>query len=346
MKCLEKDRAWRYETANGLAMDVKRFLTDEPVVARPPSRIYRFKKAAHRNRLAFAAGAAIVATLIPTNCLPLSFSPNGAFLAAGVGNELVLLETGTWRLINVLRGHRGDFYGVAFSPDGKMLASASQNETIRLWDPAATNLQNPFHQFPDDVFQASLSTGGRYVGMSHRTGKLSLWDTVTMCKMREWPGLEFEGFTFAVLSPDGSRAAFAFGDGSIHLAETVEAKTIASWPAHTHVDALCFSDDTSLLASVGADRKVRLWELATHQERWTASLSNYSSYFSIAISARNELLCVGEVGGAVRVWDTRTGKQTHCLDSHKEWILDLASSSDARTLHAPTLARFLLRLPA
>jgi serine/threonine protein kinase len=64
MKCLEKDRTRRYETANGLAADLKRHLTNEPVSARPPSTAYRFQKALRRNKLAFAAGAAVVVALI------------------------------------------------------------------------------------------------------------------------------------------------------------------------------------------------------------------------------------------------------------------------------------------
>src|ERR1039458_4518691 len=53
MKALEKDRARRYETANGLAMDVQRYLNNEPVVARPPNRQYRLQKLVRRNRLVF-----------------------------------------------------------------------------------------------------------------------------------------------------------------------------------------------------------------------------------------------------------------------------------------------------
>jgi WD40 repeat protein len=62
MKCLEKDRTRRYETANGLAMDLRRHLSNETVLARPPSAAYRFQKSIRRNKLAFgAAGAVIVA---------------------------------------------------------------------------------------------------------------------------------------------------------------------------------------------------------------------------------------------------------------------------------------------
>ena len=64
MKCLEKDRTRRYETANGLAADLKRHLADEPVVARPPSTAYRFQKAFRRNRLVFTAGMAVAAALV------------------------------------------------------------------------------------------------------------------------------------------------------------------------------------------------------------------------------------------------------------------------------------------
>ncbi len=64
MKCLEKDRTRRYETANGIAADLKRHLNNEPIVARPPSTAYRLQKAFRRNKLIFAAGTAVVAALL------------------------------------------------------------------------------------------------------------------------------------------------------------------------------------------------------------------------------------------------------------------------------------------
>jgi serine/threonine protein kinase/WD40 repeat protein/tetratricopeptide (TPR) repeat protein len=64
MKALEKDRTRRYETANGLVTDIQRHLKNEPVVARPPSNLYRFQKMVGRNKLAFAAAGAVVAALV------------------------------------------------------------------------------------------------------------------------------------------------------------------------------------------------------------------------------------------------------------------------------------------
>ena len=59
MKCLEKDRTRRYGTANGLAADIQRHVSNEPIVARPPSAAYKLQKAWQRNKLAFSAIAAI-----------------------------------------------------------------------------------------------------------------------------------------------------------------------------------------------------------------------------------------------------------------------------------------------
>jgi hypothetical protein len=64
MKALEKDRAHRYQTANGLALDVQRYLESEPVAARPPSQLYRFQKLVRRNKIVFGAAGAVAAALL------------------------------------------------------------------------------------------------------------------------------------------------------------------------------------------------------------------------------------------------------------------------------------------
>jgi serine/threonine protein kinase len=76
MKCLEKDRRRRYETASGLTLDLQHCLSNEPVTACPPSIAYRFRKLVRRNRVAFAAGAAVAASLV--------FAPVGALLLRAV----------------------------------------------------------------------------------------------------------------------------------------------------------------------------------------------------------------------------------------------------------------------
>jgi hypothetical protein len=69
MKALEKDRARRYETANGLAMDIGRYLADEPVLAGAPSAAYRFRKFARRNRVALSTAALLLTALVMGTCV-------------------------------------------------------------------------------------------------------------------------------------------------------------------------------------------------------------------------------------------------------------------------------------
>jgi serine/threonine protein kinase/Tfp pilus assembly protein PilF len=64
MKTLEKDRSRRYETANGLAADIRRHLDNEPVMARPPSKAYQFQKLVRRNKVVFAAASAVITALV------------------------------------------------------------------------------------------------------------------------------------------------------------------------------------------------------------------------------------------------------------------------------------------
>jgi serine/threonine protein kinase len=73
MKCLEKDRTRRYDTAGSLAADVQRFLDNEPVEARPPSKLYRFRKLVRRHRLVFASGSLVLLSLLAALGLTTSF---------------------------------------------------------------------------------------------------------------------------------------------------------------------------------------------------------------------------------------------------------------------------------
>jgi tetratricopeptide (TPR) repeat protein len=88
MKTLEKDRRHRYETANGLAMDIQRYLGNEPVVARPPSQFYRFQKLVRRNKIVFTAGGAVAAALI----IGLSISTRLFFMEKAARQRAVAAE--------------------------------------------------------------------------------------------------------------------------------------------------------------------------------------------------------------------------------------------------------------
>ena len=118
MKCLEKDRTRRYETANGLAADLRRHLANEPVIARPPSAAYKLRKAIRRNRLVYGATFAVFVAL-----------------ALGLGFSLSLYWKSA-RLVRELQAERVDRYfdeamAAALSSDsGRMMAAVKKAESV------------------------------------------------------------------------------------------------------------------------------------------------------------------------------------------------------------------------
>ncbi len=171
MKCLEKDRSRRYDTANGLADDLKRHLNNEPVIARPPSTAYRFQKAFRRNKLAFAAGGAVVLALLTGMAVSLWQAMAATSARRTLEHQLYVanmnLAQAAWEQNNVtrvrqlleqtatvpergfewyywqrqlhtslatLRGHNEPIHTVAFSPDGDRIVTGSADNTAKVWD--------------------------------------------------------------------------------------------------------------------------------------------------------------------------------------------------------------------
>src|SRR5262249_47091208 len=121
MKCLEKDRTRRYETANGLATDIARHLSHEPIVARPPSRLYRFQKTVQRNKLAFGVGLVVA-------------------IAPALG--LVLLSISNVRIDAVRRAERAERQKVE-------AANQQLRETLHLLEHTRLNENWPRIALPD-----------------------------------------------------------------------------------------------------------------------------------------------------------------------------------------------------
>jgi tetratricopeptide (TPR) repeat protein len=108
MKALEKDRTRRYETANGLALDVKRFLSNEPVSARPPSQLYALRKTIQRNKLLFAGIGIIITLLVASLAAVLASLANErkaryAYVLATLQVSSTLEKEGNWQEVERVR---------------------------------------------------------------------------------------------------------------------------------------------------------------------------------------------------------------------------------------------------
>ncbi len=163
MKCLEKERARRYETANGLAMDIQRHLNNEPVVACPPGRLYRFRKMVRRNKLAFAAGTAVAASL----ALGATFS-TVLFLRERAARKQADEQTAVAQAVNdflvkdMLQQADSRFQAEArFTPDPNLTVRAAL-------DRAAERIGDRFKDQPLEEAAVRLAIGQAFFGVGER----------------------------------------------------------------------------------------------------------------------------------------------------------------------------------
>jgi serine/threonine protein kinase/tetratricopeptide (TPR) repeat protein len=159
MKCLEKDRTRRYETANGLAADIKRHLNTEPVVARPPSKLYEFQKSVRRHKFGFATAAALVTVL----AVGLLVSAREAARANREARRALQAEAVAKERLAESQAVSKLMIGVFQSPDparnGRTITVA---ETL---DRAVTNLDRDLAAQPALRAQLQATLGGTYYAL-------------------------------------------------------------------------------------------------------------------------------------------------------------------------------------
>ena len=171
MKCLEKDRARRYDTASSLAIDIQHYLSDETIMARPPSAVYRFRKLVRRNRLAFGAASLVGASLL---------------MAALVS---------TWQALRVARAARQVEIALSDSEKARTQAQAASKHLLQMFqsidpyrdggnlkaidvlDRAAADLDGTFAGTPPTRAALLDALGQAYAGLGRTTRALELLQT-------------------------------------------------------------------------------------------------------------------------------------------------------------------------
>jgi WD40 repeat protein len=238
------------------------------------------------------------------------------------------------RELLTLEGHTEEIRCVAYSPKSQLLASAAEDETVRIWN--ARTLR--------EAFPALKGHGGRVYGVAFDPdGKLlasaeektvRIWDPATGKEVRV-----FEGHAGRVrcvaFSPDGKLLASAAEDGTVRI-----------WDAQTRREALrvlkgrnvtvygvAFSPDGKLLASGAADQKVRLWNPATGQEILPEPAGHGGAVRCVAFSPDGKLLASSSEDGTVALRDPATGKEIlPPLKGHTTPVYGVTFSPDSRHL--------------
>lgn len=322
-RAVEKERHRRYRSAAELAGDVRRFLNDEPISARPASALYQLRKFARRHK--GLVGGVACAFLV----LVIGFVTTTVGLVRARGSERLAKRQGyrtslaaaaealiyddavtargyleaapaeyrnwVWRYLRsrtdtsriVLRGHKAEVAAVAFAPDGTLIASASLDGTVRLWN---------------------VATGDETGILTHDAG-----------------------VSTAAFSPDGSRLVAGCADGSVTLWDWRSTVRIATFKGHGgRVSAIAFDPEGERIASAAFDKTLRVWNAHNRTELFVAQHEDRVT--SVAFTPDGKNVVTACWTGAVYVWDGATGRKLAHEQWHPHVIFSAALSSDGARL--------------
>jgi eukaryotic-like serine/threonine-protein kinase len=328
MKCLEKDRTRRYDTANGLARDIERHLSHEPVAARPPSTVYRLQKAWHRNRLVYVSGLAVTAALL----FGFLISLRQASLAVRAQRAAEAQELETRRTEYVANMLLAQSYWQNSNIDRlRQILDETADYPQRgfewyYWQRLCQLDLNTLNGHLGRVQAVAFSPDSSQVATGSHDGTIRIWDARTGRELRLLEG-HGDAVSSVAFSHDGERIATASWDGTVIVWESDSGQVQATVPYSARILSVAFSPDGQQIVIGSEDNTASLWELSTRQ--WVRSFEGHAGpVTSTAFSSDGQWLLTGSVDGTARVWETRTGNQSLKLEGHTQWISSVALSPD------------------
>jgi len=271
----------------------------------------------------------------------LDYSPDGKLIGTANNWDLMGLFKhrfygGLWRvdtgsLKNYLLGHTQWVYSVAFSPDGQLFATASDDDSVMLWNVSDAGLVRTIEASMGGVTSVDFSPNNLLLAAGSWGGDVGMWQVSDGHLLRTLQGHE-DSVMDVEFSPDGKLLASASDDHTIRVWQVGDGSLVQTMRGHTApIYELAFSPDGTWLASASGDYSIGVWQVS--DGTLVRSLQGHSdSVFDVAFSPDGSLLASGSGDETLRLWRVADGEMLRILTEHSDVITSVAFSPDGHML--------------